>query len=48
LNGRDIAVSPEYEDCRKIALNKSLPLINVLDMVRFEATAQILGNFEAI
>ena len=42
LNGKDIAVSPEYEDCKKIALKKSLPLIKVLDIVSFEASDQIL------
>ena len=47
LNGKDIAVSPEYEDCKKIALKKSLSLIKVLDIVNFEASNQILGNLEA-
>ncbi len=46
-NGKDIAVSPEYEDCKKIALEKSLPLIKVLDIVRFEASDQILEKLEA-
>ena len=47
LNGKDIAVSPEYDDCKKIALKKSLPLIKVLDIISFEASDQILGNLEA-
>jgi pyridinium-3,5-bisthiocarboxylic acid mononucleotide nickel chelatase len=39
--GKLLAVSPEYEDCRRIALEKDLPLQEVLRRVESEAYAQI-------
>ncbi len=41
LNGRRISVAPEYEDCRRIALDTGLPLQEVYRRVETEVRAQI-------
>ena len=43
LDGATIAVTPEYEDCRKIALDKGLPLQDILRIVRREAEEALLS-----
>ncbi len=43
MDGVIVAVTPEYEDCRKIALDKGLPLQDVLRIVRREAEADLLS-----
>ncbi len=40
--GKTLAVSPEYEDCRSIALEKNIPLQEVLRRVEAEASAQMV------
>lgn len=42
MEGANVAVSPEYEDCRKIALEKGSPLEEVLRIVGQEADALLL------
>ena len=42
LHGKGIAVSPEYEDCRRIALDRDLPLLDVYRAVQEEASAKLL------
>ncbi len=42
LDGVAVAVSPEYEECRRIALEREMPLQSVLDIVRREAESQLL------
>ena len=42
LGGAMVAVTPEYEDCRKIALDKGLPLQDVIRIVRQEAEVALL------
>jgi uncharacterized protein (TIGR00299 family) protein len=42
LDGVAIAASPEYEDCRQIALDKGMPLQDVYRIVKQEAEAQLL------
>lgn len=43
LNGRPAAVSPEYDDCRRLAMEKGLPLQQVLRLVEEEARQKFLG-----
>ena len=43
LSGQTVAVAPEYEACRAIALERHLPLQHVLALVQREAGEQILG-----
>ena len=43
LEGRTIAVAPEYEACRALALERSIPLREVLHRVEEEARAQLLS-----
>jgi uncharacterized protein (DUF111 family) len=40
-NGRVINLTPEYDDCKKVALDKRIPLKKVLDDVRLAAIKQI-------
>ena len=47
IDGVTVAVAPEYEDCRKIALEKGLPLQDVLRIVRQEAEAALLLGHNA-
>ncbi len=42
IDGANVSVAPEYEDCRKIALDKDLPLQDVLRIVRREAEKALL------
>ena len=44
MDGVIVAVTPEYEDCRKIALDKGLPLQDVLRIVRQEAEEALLSS----
>ena len=44
LNGRNVSVSPEYEDCRVIALNTGVPLREVYRRVEKEASDEILRD----
>ena len=37
FSGNNLNISPEYEDCRKIALEKNMPLLEVLRIVENEA-----------
>ena len=43
LEGRNVAVSPEYEACRQVALAKELPLAEVYRQVQAEASEQLLS-----
>jgi uncharacterized protein (DUF111 family) len=38
IGNRTVNVSPEYEDCKGVAMKKSIPLKDVLDAARSEAT----------
>ena len=40
-NGRVINLTPEYDDCKRAALEKNIPLKNVMDDVRSEAFRQL-------
>jgi len=42
LDGRAISASPEYEDCRKIALESGMPLQEVYRTVQAEAASKLL------
>ena len=42
MDGVNVAVAPEYEDCRKIAMDNDLPLQDVLQSVHQEATKVLL------
>ena len=42
LNGKAVAASPEYEDCRQIAIDRDIPLQDVLRIVRREAEQTLL------
>ena len=44
IDGVMVAVTPEYEDCRKIALDKGLPLQDVIRVVRQEAEEALLSS----
>ena len=44
LDGVAIAVSPEYEDCKRIAQEKGLPLQEVYRIVTRDAEAQLLDD----
>lgn len=41
LDGRHLDVSPEYDACRKIALERQLPLKEVIDIARNKAKEQL-------
>jgi hypothetical protein len=41
LAGRDVAASPEYDDCRAIALDRGLPLAEVYRVVESAARAAL-------
>lgn len=40
-NGREVSLQPEYEDCRRIAEERGLPLLSVMERVRAEATKML-------
>jgi uncharacterized protein (TIGR00299 family) protein len=42
LDGTNFAVSPEYEECRRIALERGMPLQDVFRMVQAEASQKLL------
>ena len=42
LDGKSVSVAPEYDDCRRIALDKNIPLQDVLRVVRQEAEKTLL------
>lgn len=42
LSGRPVSVSPEFDDCRRIALESGLPLTGVLQRVTEQARRQFL------
>ena len=42
LEGTNVAVSPEYEDCRRIAVERGMPLQEVYRVVRQEASDKLL------
>ena len=42
LEGKAVAASPEYEDCRQIAIDRDIPLQDVLRIVRQEAEEALL------
>jgi hypothetical protein len=42
LEGIAVAVAPEYEDCRRIALEQDLPLQTVYRLIAKDAEAQLL------
>ena len=44
LQGRPVSVSPEFEDCRRIALESQLPLPEVLQRVTEEARRRFLAS----
>jgi uncharacterized protein (TIGR00299 family) protein len=41
IEGEIVNIAPEYEDCRRIALEKSLPLKQVMDTVRMQAIEEL-------
>jgi uncharacterized protein (DUF111 family) len=43
-NGRIINLTPEYDDCKRVALEKRLPLKKVLDDVRTAALREVQGG----
>ena len=43
LEGQIVAVNPEYESCKEIAISLGLPLKQVLSIVEWEAKDQLLG-----
>ena len=42
LDGKPVSVSPEYEDCRRVALARSKPLNDVVRIVQNEAVAKLV------
>ena len=42
LEGANVAVSPEYEECRRIAMDRNMPLQDVYRIVQSEATERLL------
>ncbi len=41
IGDRTVNVTPEYEDCKRVAMKKNIPLINVLDAARSVATKMV-------
>lgn len=44
LDGIVLSISPEFEDCRKIAIEKDYPLLDVMKTVQQEASQQLVGS----
>ena len=44
LGGQDVGVSPEYESCRRIALQEGMPLQDVYGVVQREAEQALLSS----
>ena len=44
LGGTNVAVSPEYEDCRRIAVERGMPLQEVYRIVQREAGQTLLES----
>ena len=44
LDGRAVSASPEYDDCRKIALETGMPLQDVYRTVQAEAASKLLDG----
>jgi uncharacterized protein (TIGR00299 family) protein len=44
LEGQNVSASPEYEDCRKIALGREIPLQEVYRIVQREAEEKLLES----
>ena len=44
LGGRNVSLSPEYEDCRRIARETGLPILDVYRIVESEAASQLLTD----
>ena len=42
LDGKSVSVAPEYDDCRRIAIDRDIPLQDVLRIVRQEAEETLL------
>ncbi len=42
LGGRNVSLSPEYEDCRRLARETGLPILDVYRIVESEAADQLL------
>ncbi|RLE13359.1 nickel pincer cofactor biosynthesis protein LarC [Candidatus Aerophobetes bacterium] len=45
LDGKIVSVSPEYEDCKKIALERKIPLKRVYELVKMEAGSLITKRY---
>jgi len=45
LDGKIVSVSPEYEDCKKIALERKIPLKKVYELVKMEAGSLITKRY---
>jgi len=43
INGEPSDLSPEYEVCRKIAMERQLPLKDVMDIARYHAKKQLIN-----
>ncbi len=42
LGGRSVSLSPEYEDCRRVALETGLPILDVYRIAESEAAGRLL------
>ena len=43
INGEPSDLSPEYEVCRKIAMERQVPLKDVMDIARYHAKKQLIN-----
>ena len=44
LGGRSVSLSPEYEDCRRVARETGLPILDVYRIVESEASNELLTD----
>ncbi len=44
LEGRGVSLSPEYEDCRRVARETGLPILDVYRIVESEAASRLLAD----